>query len=101
MGERKLPVAHFLLYTNRGKPLSCPRNSHNNSPSGRFLIAGRTAVYLQIKRYFLSQFFMYLVPLPLPIFRMEPLLTICPKTASIVVALTSGSIFPISAFALE
>ena len=40
----------------------------------------------------------YRVPRPDPILRIEPSLTICPSTASIVVALTSGSIFPISAF---
>ena len=39
----------------------------------------------------------YLVFLPVPTFRIWPSLTICPSTASIVVALTSGSIFPISA----
>ena len=38
----------------------------------------------------------YLVFLPVPTFRIWPSLTICPSTASIVVALTSGSIFPIS-----
>lgn len=40
---------------------------------------------------------MYLVFLPAPILRICPALIILPKTASIVVALTSGRIFPISA----
>ena len=42
------------------------------------------------------RFFTYFVPLPEPTFLMAPVLTLCPRTASIVAALTSGSIFPIS-----
>lgn len=37
--------------------------------------------------------------LPEPIFLTAPVFTICPRTASTVVALTSGSIFRISDFA--
>ena len=43
-------------------------------------------------------FLIYLVFLPLPIIIIEPSLTIEPKTASTVVALTSGNFLQISAF---